>query len=184
MQSAKTRLEAGLKCAASKLRGHLKEVTDLCKEGRREALEHRKAIPKAATKAKAVPKKEEVPEPVAVPSSEPVKAVDVSEQDALEGDRAEAYRLPPAKEARTRAEIDTRSSIADCSDSDSWTLVSMSVEPMETSPDSSESVSESAYAWASMSAFFDRIAAVSGAAADRLMGTGRAVIPRGLVGAG
>ena len=75
------RLKAGVKCAATKLRGHLKEVTDLCKEGRREALEHRKAIPKAATKAKAVPKKpsEEVPEPVAVPSSEPVKAVDVSE---------------------------------------------------------------------------------------------------------
>ena len=68
------RLKAGVKCAATKLRGHLKEVTDLCKEGRREALEHRKAIPKAATKAKAVPKKEEVPEPVAVPSSEPVKA--------------------------------------------------------------------------------------------------------------
>ena len=70
------RLKAGVKCAATKLRGHLKEVTDLCKEGRREALEHRKAIPKAVTKAKAVPKKpsEEVPEPVAVPSSEPVKA--------------------------------------------------------------------------------------------------------------
>ena len=66
------RLKAGVKCAATKLRGHLKEVTDLCKEGRREALEHRKAIPKAATKAKQRFQKNH---PRKSPSSsEPVKA--------------------------------------------------------------------------------------------------------------
>ena len=66
------RLKAGVKCAGTKLRGHLKEVTELCKQVRKEALEFRKAIPKAEPKPKKVTKKpEEVAEPVEEPVSEP-----------------------------------------------------------------------------------------------------------------
>src|SRR4051812_13975945 len=70
------RLKAGVKCAGTKLRGHLKEVSELCKEGRKEALETRKAMPKAVPKAKKVTKKpEEVAELVEEPVSDKPKAV-------------------------------------------------------------------------------------------------------------
>ena len=62
------RLKAGVKCAGTKLRGHLKEVTDLCKQGRADALERRKAMPKAEPKAKKVTKKEKAAEPVLEPA--------------------------------------------------------------------------------------------------------------------
>ena len=68
------RLKAGVKCAGTKLRGHLKEVTDLCKQGRADALERRKAMPKAEPKAKKATKKEEAAEPTAEPVLEPAKA--------------------------------------------------------------------------------------------------------------
>ena len=67
------RLKAGVKCAGTKLRGHLKEVSDLCKQGRVEALERRKAMPKATPKAKKVQKNEEVAEHKEESSSKPVK---------------------------------------------------------------------------------------------------------------
>ena len=101
----------------------------------------------------------------------------------MERDHGEAYRLEEASEARALAErVESSSTTEDCSDSDSWTLVSMSHEDTEISPSSSLSLSEP-YAWASISAFFERIAGVKGAAADRIMGTGRDVMPRGLLGA-
>jgi len=45
-----TRLKAGIKCAAPKLRKHLKELSTLSKAGRQEALDRGKAIPKKASK--------------------------------------------------------------------------------------------------------------------------------------
>lgn len=45
-----TRLKAGIKCAAPKLRKHLKELSTLSKAGRQEALDRGKAIPKKAPK--------------------------------------------------------------------------------------------------------------------------------------
>lgn len=45
-----TRLKAGIKCAAPKLRKHLRELATLSKAGRQEALDRGKAIPKKVPK--------------------------------------------------------------------------------------------------------------------------------------
>lgn len=69
-----TRLKAGIRCAAPKLRGHLKEVSELCKGGRKDALDRGKAIPPKGKKATAAKKSEApVAEPVAEPVGEPAK---------------------------------------------------------------------------------------------------------------
>lgn len=47
-----TRLQAGVRSAAPKMRKSLKEVSDLCRSGRLDALTRGKAIPKRVTKQK------------------------------------------------------------------------------------------------------------------------------------
>ena len=46
------RLKAGVRCSAPKLRASLKEVSNLCRSGRQDALARGKAIPKKAPKSK------------------------------------------------------------------------------------------------------------------------------------
>lgn len=66
------RLTAGVRSAAPRVRKNLKEVSDLCRSGRQDALSRGKAIPKKAVK----PNKKKPAEPTNVPTdaAEPVKA--------------------------------------------------------------------------------------------------------------
>jgi len=63
-----TRLKAGIKCAAPKLRKHLKELATLSKAGRQEALDRGKAIPKKLPKRTASAK---TPKPAAAEPEAP-----------------------------------------------------------------------------------------------------------------
>ena len=101
------RLKAGVKCAGTELRRHLKGVTQLCKEGRKEALETRKAIPKAVPKPKKVTKKpsEEVAELKEEPASEPAVPVSVS---ASKAKKPEPESKMPWKETEPKLTVSKR----------------------------------------------------------------------------